>query len=431
MAEQSSFCVFREVTIPPRSLITKAHIYFYAFDTTFGVGIDANIYFTDEDNAQPPPNKTDLDGRSLTASIAWPSVEDWYDNKVYKTPDLKTILQEVIDRDGWTEGYNVMGVLKVTDGPDSGRFWSALEHLEEAERACLRVWWRPAEQIQTPYIQPVEEFQLRTFSCSMTTYPTDAAIYYTIDGSDPDETDTLYTTPFSVVFDTVVKARAYKEYWLDSEIATRNYTAYYPVSESYQYNNNQTFWRFGPNLPGGSQGSWQRYNGWCAFRSVTIPQGATITSAFLHVMAASNQADTKQPELYLRFNDVDDASPPTDADEFLAKLAVATAGTFWQPTIAWVINTWYDSSDFTSDLQTIVDRVGWSSGNTALLFVECEHYVFEDVPAGSNIRVGKGGAPGNMSNLPELHVTWSGGSGIYKPAAYDDDGETNYFSVQA
>jgi hypothetical protein len=89
MAEQSSFCVFRYISIPPVSLITKAHIYFTSFDTLSGVGIDAVIYFADEDNASPPTDKTDLDGRSLTSSVSWPSIEDWYDNKVYKTPDLK------------------------------------------------------------------------------------------------------------------------------------------------------------------------------------------------------------------------------------------------------------------------------------------------------------------------------------------------------
>jgi hypothetical protein len=226
MASQSSFCVFRDITIPSGSVITKAHIYFYSFDTRSGVGIDAEIHFADEDNSQPPTNKTDLDGRSITSSVSWPSIEDWYDNKVYKTPDLKDILQEVLDRGGWVENGNVMAILKVTDGPDSGRFWSALEYLNEVEKACLRVWWRPAEQIQTPFISPSVEFQILNFECSISTYPTDAAIYYTIDGSDPDEGSTLYTAPFTIARSMEVRARAYKEYWLDSEIASRNYSVF-------------------------------------------------------------------------------------------------------------------------------------------------------------------------------------------------------------
>jgi hypothetical protein len=236
MATQSSFCVFRDISIPSGSVITKAHIYFYSYDTRFGVGIDTDIHFADEDNSQPPTDKTDLDGRSVTASVSWPSIEDWYDNKIYRTPNLKAILQEVMDRSGWTENNNVMAILKVTDGPNSGRFWSALEYLNEVEKACLRVWWRPATQIQTPLILPAEEFQIVPFQITMSTYPTDANIYYTVDGSDPDEGDTLYTVPLGMdeVGTKTIKARAYKQYWLPSEIATRDYNLY-SIGQSWEW----------------------------------------------------------------------------------------------------------------------------------------------------------------------------------------------------
>jgi len=435
MAEQSSFCVFRYVTIPERSLITKAHIFFTSYDTRLGVGIDAEIYFADEDNSQPPTNKTDLDGRALTASVSWPSIEDWYDNKIYKTPDLKDILQEVMDRGGWASNNNVMAILKVTDGPDSGRFWSALEYLNEIEKACLRVWWKPAEQIQTPYISPEEEFQIGYFTCAMTTYPTDADIYYTDDGSDPDEGDTLYSAPFAILEDTVIKARAYKQYWLTSEIATQNYIAYYPHFTSFGFATNQTFWRFGTNkIVYGDEDqyySWTLYNGFAAFRSINIPQGATITSAYLRFYVQSTSTADKDPDLYMKFHNVDDADPPTSAVEFITWLGEATTGTLWKPNTQWTLGSWYNSIDFTSELQAIINRPGWSSGNTALLFIECMQYTFETTQLLSNIRVAHQRISAHDNFIPELHVDWSGGGpDTYYPGDYEDDGEV-LFNQQA
>lgn len=104
------------------------------------------------------------------------------------------------------------------------RFWSAIEHRHGLEKACLRVHWREPTQIQTPLISPTEEFRLDTTTVTISTYPTDANIYYTLDGSTPTESSILYTGPFEISSSTTVKAKAYKQYWLDSDVATRSYS---------------------------------------------------------------------------------------------------------------------------------------------------------------------------------------------------------------
>ena len=195
----------------------------------------SHIYFTAEDNPSPPSDKADLDTRPITGDgVPWVIDKSWYDNVVYRSPNLKTILQEIVDRSGFSEGNNIMAVINWVPNEyqpaDAYRFWSAMEHLGGVEKACLRVFWRPAQQIQTPYIEPVVEFQLSVgFLCTITTYPTDAAIYYTTDGSDPTEGDTLYTTPFPINNSPLtVKAKAYKQYWIPSEIGQRDYTILWP-----------------------------------------------------------------------------------------------------------------------------------------------------------------------------------------------------------
>ncbi len=50
-----------------------------------------------------------------------------------------------------------------------------------------------------------------------------ASIYYSTDGSDPDESSRLYSTPIRIYTDTILKARAFKTLWLPSRIAQAEY----------------------------------------------------------------------------------------------------------------------------------------------------------------------------------------------------------------
>ena len=452
----TAFCLFRNVTIPPNVEITKAEVIFTAFETNVYIGLDLALHFVDEDNPDPPSGKTDLDNRALTSLVDWTSVENWYVNMMYSTPELKSILQEVVSRNGWASGNNVMLVLQAkpawgdfygdegwvpqvdilgygnnqylqvgslgagagergpqeiktqsndgsfirfqnvtipagatitsailtlyisdsdfiqrperqikvkfvlqvdppqvpegpagadifdeyrdnsTDGVDwdfddivveddpapaipdllndlqqvidlagwasgkslailvdndyfapleyvvpprsiafygygggvavslspklevewsgpsgSGEFrptddeadtglliqdiyflsnleeryrmWSSIVNKGGAEKAQLRVWWKAQRQIDSPDIDPPGEFQLTSFQCSIGVFPVDATIYYTTDGSTPTESSTVYTAPFTVSADTTVKAKAFKEYWIPSDVATKVY----------------------------------------------------------------------------------------------------------------------------------------------------------------------------------------------------------------
>ena len=58
---------------------------------------------------------------------------------------------------------------------------------------------------------------------SITCATNGATIRYTINGSDPNEESLLYSSPIEINQDTALKARAYKEHWTPSEIATKVY----------------------------------------------------------------------------------------------------------------------------------------------------------------------------------------------------------------
>ncbi len=77
--------------------------------------------------------------------------------------------------------------------------------------------------VATPSITPASGDYFAPITVSMTCATTDAIIYYTLDGTDPDETSTVFSTSFSVSTTTTVKARAYKSGMTESNIATNNY----------------------------------------------------------------------------------------------------------------------------------------------------------------------------------------------------------------
>lgn len=78
-----------------------------------------------------------------------------------------------------------------------------------------------------PVISPVAGLVYDTTNVSITCATSGATIYYTLDGTTPDENSTVYTTPFNVSTTTTVKAIAIKAGYTNSNIATATYT--FPV----------------------------------------------------------------------------------------------------------------------------------------------------------------------------------------------------------
>ncbi len=78
-------------------------------------------------------------------------------------------------------------------------------------------------QIATPVISPESETYDLPQTITITCETEDVDIYYTLDGTDPDQTSTLYLSPFNLGSSATVKARAYKEDWQESQIASADY----------------------------------------------------------------------------------------------------------------------------------------------------------------------------------------------------------------
>jgi hypothetical protein len=106
---------FLNVTIPQGAKIVNAHVTFEASDdddhdvnlTIFGQDSNNAARFDDDDD--------DISDRSKTAaSISWDIVTKWKKNNIYKTPVLSSVIQEIVDRPGWSSG-NALAVLFRSD----------------------------------------------------------------------------------------------------------------------------------------------------------------------------------------------------------------------------------------------------------------------------------------------------------------------------
>jgi hypothetical protein len=135
------------------------------------------------------------------------------------------------------------------------------------------------------------------------------------------------------------------------------------------------------------------------FESVNIPQGATITSAKLHMRCETSvSAGTGSADIYCC--DADDQAAVANSDEAaFDALPLTTEKTNW-PAASFLAGTWYDSPDIAAAVQEVVDRVGWASGNHLAV-------VIKDIDT-SNAKRFHSRDSTSGTYKPELIITWSG-----------------------
>lgn len=108
--------VFRNLSIPQGATITSAYIQFTTDETNSGT-TNLTIRGEDTNNAGTFTSaNNNISSRSLTsASVAWNNITAW--NSVgeagtsQRTPDLSTIVQEIVNRNGWASGNNLAMII--------------------------------------------------------------------------------------------------------------------------------------------------------------------------------------------------------------------------------------------------------------------------------------------------------------------------------
>lgn len=109
---------FANLDIPMGADVTKSFIVVschYPDNPGYGTSniFDVDIYGEDADNSITFSGSSYPSLRTrTTASVGWLETSVWYDYSYYQTPEVSTIVQEVVDRAGWSAGNAMSFIIK-------------------------------------------------------------------------------------------------------------------------------------------------------------------------------------------------------------------------------------------------------------------------------------------------------------------------------
>jgi hypothetical protein len=96
---------FASVAIPAGSRITSASLVLTCDNTQAGTTVNTKIRAIAADSAIMPASGSALVGSTFTtATVNWDNIPAWQNQTVYASPDISTVVQEIVDRAGWVSG---------------------------------------------------------------------------------------------------------------------------------------------------------------------------------------------------------------------------------------------------------------------------------------------------------------------------------------
>jgi hypothetical protein len=97
---------FANIYIPQGSTIASARLKLRAFSDTSGTTVNTRITGEDTDNSATFTNLSDYNGRARTSVYAdWDDIPQWTQGTWHTSPELKDVIQEIVNRDGWLSGH--------------------------------------------------------------------------------------------------------------------------------------------------------------------------------------------------------------------------------------------------------------------------------------------------------------------------------------
>lgn len=140
------------ITIPQGATISSAYLKLCCLGTYTVNTVRSKIRGDDEDNASTFSNLADFDGRPRTiAMVYWDNIPPWDEGVWYTSPDIKTVIQEIIDRPGWSSG-NALAV-----------FWDDFDNRSDQTMYCTRAGYSynsspaNAPELEVTFVIGIEE----------------------------------------------------------------------------------------------------------------------------------------------------------------------------------------------------------------------------------------------------------------------------------
>jgi hypothetical protein len=328
---------FRGIDIPAGATIDSAFIVVHSHE---GKSADdlANITIRGEKNATPGTFTMDslITKRPKTsASVRWEIAEEWGLYTKHRTPDIKSIVQEIIGLSGWNSGNAISFIMS---GENQG--------VSEAENA-----------------REIESFE---------------NIADPEDGGDgqhhPERVPQLvlyYTEPEEIRDNEKLEIYIQKTDTIMEEGVVINVS-----SDDAEQENDEMDDLFDDDLDIGYEyvdaSEINIVNLGLRFRGITIPAGATIDSAFIVVHSHEGKSDDDIANIIIRGEK--NATPGTfTMDSLITKRPKTSASVLWEIAEEWGLYTKHRTPDIKSIVQEIIDLQGWYSGNAMAFIMEGEN----------------------------------------------------------
>ncbi len=138
------------ITIPQGAIIQSAYIQFVTDESQSGTVVNVRIRGEASDDAAAiSSSDSDISGRTNTvASVTWSAIPSWTlvpeIGANQKTPDIKTIIQEIVNRGGWASGNDI--VIKIENNASTASTRRTAESYDGGSTVApeLQIVWTPS-----------------------------------------------------------------------------------------------------------------------------------------------------------------------------------------------------------------------------------------------------------------------------------------------
>ena len=390
---------FANLTVPPGATIGSAHIQFEADESQSEVTTLAIRGQAADNAAAFASGAGDLSARPRTAAsvgwspVAWSLVGEAGPDQ--RTPDLRSVVQEIVSRPGWASG-NAMAILVTGTGHRTARAFEG----KAAGAPLLHIDFSTG----SPPPPPVNTAPLVDAGPNQTlTLPADVALDATVsdDGlpNPPAALTPLWSVgsgPGAVTFqnanavDTRASFGAAGTYLLRLTVSDGALSAYDSVQVTVLAAPPPGAATLERRIAAGSDDAEESATGKVAtnstdlelvydkslqrvgirFSAVTIPPGAVVTRAY--VQWTADEAQNEATSLLIQGQAADNAATFTTAGSSISTRPRTSASTSWAP-VAWTLvneaGLNQRTPDLTAIVQEVVSRPGWLSGNALVLIV--------------------------------------------------------------
>ncbi len=119
--DNNAFLRYQNVSIPQGATITNATLTFTARATNSSALPSFRIFLNDVDNAVAPTSMAQYVALVRTSAFVNSVLSPWTVDMTYVSSDVSTVIQEVIDRPGWSSGNALMVLVTDESATDNGQ----------------------------------------------------------------------------------------------------------------------------------------------------------------------------------------------------------------------------------------------------------------------------------------------------------------------